>query len=70
MVLNFLICLLMLAHCFNSDTKMVTGEVKCRREPVRSQCPAKCSCSGGVVNCRNAGLMSIPADIPEYVEEL
>ena len=52
------------------DTKPVMGDVMCRAEPVRSSCPAKCSCTGSVVNCRNAGLMSIPDDIPDNVEEL
>lgn len=31
---------------------------------VVSPCPAVCSCSYGMVNCKYGGLSSIPTDIP------
>jgi hypothetical protein len=33
-------------------------------------CPAACICLGNFVDCSEKGLVEIPSDLPEWVEEL
>lgn len=33
-------------------------------------CPAMCSCSSGIVDCRGKGLTAIPANLPETMTEM
>ncbi|XP_067937916.1 slit homolog 2 protein-like isoform X2 [Watersipora subatra] len=50
------------------DSKLATSPIKCQ---TINTCPSKCNCTvNGVVNCRNVGLLAIPADIPENVRDL
>lgn len=33
-------------------------------------CPAMCTCSNGIVDCRGKGLTAIPANLPETMTEM
>lgn len=33
-------------------------------------CPAMCTCSNGIVDCRGKGLTAIPANLPEAMTEM
>lgn len=47
-------------------------------DPARAQlcslssgsCPAMCTCSNGIVDCRGKGLTAIPANLPETMTEM
>jgi len=58
-------------HLQYLDGELRTEPVKCQLAAQTSVCPVKCDCSTpGVVNCRNAGLVSIPEQIPSTAKEL
>jgi hypothetical protein len=35
-----------------------------------SNCPMKCSCLGGFVDCSEQGLTQVPSDLPDWMEKL
>lgn len=60
---------------FSDVTPIVSaGQGEAARVPTctlsSGSCPAMCSCSSGIVDCRGKGLTAIPANLPETMTEM
>ena len=59
-------------------TPMLAASLAGQTDPARVQlcslssgsCPAMCTCSNGIVDCRGKGLTAIPANLPETMTEM
>uniref|UniRef100_A0A8C7SWA8 Slit homolog 1 protein n=1 Tax=Oncorhynchus mykiss TaxID=8022 RepID=A0A8C7SWA8_ONCMY len=54
-------------HEFGVGCKELLGK-KCG--PQKSSCPAMCTCSNNIVDCRGKGLTAIPANLPDTMAEI